>query len=62
VIATVVHNNQKNETTDLLPNQILLGHELMLHPSEGAPSNNEAAETWIKNVLEKRAQAIEAIN
>jgi hypothetical protein len=61
-IATVVHNNQKNETTSLLPNQILLGYELTLHPSEGTLSNNEAAETRIKSMIEKRTQAIDAIN
>jgi hypothetical protein len=52
-IAIVVHNNRKNETTGLSPNQILLGHELMLHPSQGTLSNNEVAETWIKNMMEK---------
>jgi hypothetical protein len=45
-----------------LPNQILLGYELTLHPKEGAPSNNEATETRIQNTIEKRAQAINAIN
>jgi hypothetical protein len=46
-IVTAVHNNQQNKTTGLLPNQILLGYKLMLHPEEGAPSNNEAAETRV---------------
>jgi hypothetical protein len=57
-----VHNNQKNETTRLSPNQILLGYKLTLQPEEGDPSNNEAAETRIQNMKEKRAQAIDAIN
>jgi hypothetical protein len=61
-IAMAVHNNQKNETTGLPPNQILLEYELMLHPSESTPLNNEATETWIKSMTEKRAQAINAIN
>jgi hypothetical protein len=45
-----------------LPNQILLGYELTLHPSQGTPSNNKVTETQIKNMMEKRAQAIDAIN
>jgi hypothetical protein len=61
-IAMAVHNNRKNETTRLSPNQILLGYELMLQPEEDNPSNNEAAETRIQNMKEKRVQAIDAIN
>jgi hypothetical protein len=61
-IVTVVHNNQKNETTGLSPNQILLGYELTLHPKEGVPSNNEAVEARVQNVIRKREQAIDAIN
>jgi hypothetical protein len=57
-----VHNNRKNETTGLSLNQILLGYELTLQPEEDNPSNNEAAETRIQNMKEKRAQAIDAIN
>jgi hypothetical protein len=57
-----VHNNWRNKTTRLSPNQILLGYELTLHPEEGALSNNEAAETRVQNAIEKRAQAIDAIN
>jgi hypothetical protein len=58
----VVHNNRKNETTGLSPNQILLGYELTLQPEEDTPSNNEAVETRVQNMREKRAQAIDAIN
>jgi hypothetical protein len=61
-IAMAVHNNQRNKTTRLSPNQILLGYELTLHPEEGAPSNNEAAETRVQNAMRKREQAIDAIN
>jgi hypothetical protein len=46
-MAMAVHNNQRNETTGLLPNQILLGYELTLQPEEDTPSNNEAMETRI---------------
>jgi hypothetical protein len=61
-IATAVHNNQRNETIGLSPNQILLGYELMLHSEEGVPLNNEAAETRVQNMIRKREQAIDAIN
>jgi hypothetical protein len=61
-MATVVHNNQRNEMTGLSPNQILLGYELTLQPEENAPSNNEAVEMQIQNMKEKRAQVIDAIN
>jgi transposase InsO family protein len=54
-IAMAVHNNRKNKTTRLSPNQILLGYELMLQPEEDNPSNNKAAEARIQNMKEKRA-------
>jgi hypothetical protein len=57
-----VHNNRKNETTGLSPNQILLGYEVTLQPEEDTPSNNEAVEMRVQNMKEKRAQAINAIN
>jgi transposase InsO family protein len=61
-IASAIHNNWRNETTGLSPNQILLGYETKLIPESEVPSNNEAAENRIRNMLEKRAQAIDAIN
>ena len=61
-IATAVHNNRRNETTDLSPNQILLGFETTLLPSETPPTNNEAAEQRLNLVHQKRLQAIDAIN
>ena len=51
-IATAVHNNQKNSTTSLLPNQILLGMEPILHPSEYHATNNEAAENRVRRMEE----------
>jgi len=61
-IASAVHNNRRNTTTGLSPNQILFGYEPTLAPSETPPSNNQAAEDRIKNMMEHRAQAIDAIN
>ena len=51
-IATAVHNNQKNSTTGLSPNQILLGLEPTLHPSEHYATNNEATENRVKRMEE----------
>jgi hypothetical protein len=61
-IAMAVHNNRRNETTGLSPNQILLGYKLTLQPEENTPLNNEAIETRVQNMNEKRVQAINAIN
>jgi len=51
-IASVVHNNWKNTTTGLSPNQILIGYKTTLIPSEMPPSNNQMVEDWIKNMME----------
>jgi len=61
-IASAVHNNRKNTTTGLSPNQILIGYETTLAPSEMPPSNNQTVEERIKDMMEHRAQAVDAIN
>ena len=61
-LASAVHNNRKNATTGLSPNQVLLGYETTLVPMEMPPSNNDLAEDQIKLLMEQRAQAIDAIN
>ena len=61
-IDTAVHNNQKNSTTGLSPNQILLGIEPTLHPSEHHGTNNEAAERRERSMEEAWEQATRAIN
>ena len=61
-IATAVHNNQKNSTTSISPNQILLGIEPTLHPSEHHKTNNEATEKRIERMEEAQEQATRAIN
>jgi hypothetical protein len=55
-IASAVHNNRRNATTGLSPNQILLGYEIKLLPSEQGTSNNQAVEDRLKQMMEKRAQ------
>ena len=52
-IASAVHNNWKNSTTRLSPNQILFGYETKMNPSEDTPSNNEAAQSRIKILIER---------
>jgi len=61
-IASAIHNNRKNITTGLSPNQILLGYEIKLIPSETSQSNNQLVEDWIKNVIEYQAQAMDTLN
>jgi hypothetical protein len=61
-LAMAVHNNRRNETTGLSPNQILLGYKTHLFPTTTPPSNNDMAQNRIQTMMEKRAQAIDAIN
>ena len=51
-IAIPVHNNQKNITTSLSPNQILLGIEPILHLSEHHKTNNKAMERKMERMEE----------
>ena len=50
-LASAVHNNRKNATTGLSPNQILIGYEPQLTPETSAPSNNDLAEEWIRKLM-----------
>ena len=43
-IATAIHNNRRNATTKLSPNQILLGYKTKLIPTGTGESTNEATE------------------
>jgi hypothetical protein len=61
-IATAVHNNRQNATTKLSPNQILLGYDVRLTPATMGESNNGLAEDRLRTMLERRQQAIEALN
>ena len=61
-ITTAVHNNRRNSTTGLSPNQILWGQEAMLNPEVNISSPNEAAEDRVKRLLEVQKTAIQAIN
>ena len=61
-IATAIHNNRQNATTKLLLNQILLGYETKLIPTETGESTNEATEQRLGTMIEKRLAAIDMIN
>jgi hypothetical protein len=61
-LATLVHNNQRNETTGLSPNLILLGYKPETALSEDTATNNEDTEKHINIMMERRQQAIWAIN
>jgi hypothetical protein len=61
-IATTAHNNRQNATTKLSPNQILLDYDTRLTPATMGKSNNGLAEDRLQTMLEKRQQAIEALN
>jgi len=57
-----VHNNQKNSTTGLSPNQIILGYDLKLNLAITTPSANETTEERIGLMEERRTQATAALN
>jgi hypothetical protein len=61
-LATAVHNNRRNETTKLSPNQILLGYDTILDPGVTPLSNNETAEERVQIMRKCWMQAIEALN
>ena len=61
-VTTAVHNNQRNSTTGLSPNQIPWGQEAMLNPEVNISSPNKATEDQVKRLLEVQKTAIQAIN
>jgi hypothetical protein len=61
-LALAVHNNRKNMTMGLSPNQILLRYEITLMLGTMPLTLNESAEERHHIMMERRAQVIEAIN
>jgi hypothetical protein len=61
-LAMAVHNNWKNTTTGLTPNQILWGYDIPLIPDSIPSSTNEMAERRIQQLTEYRKEAIDALN
>src|SRR5258708_19383668 len=62
LIATAVHNNRRNTTTGLSPNQILLGYETTLIPSSSNETNNQAALNQTARMTQTRAHPLKTIN
>src|SRR5260221_591616 len=61
-IATAVHNDRKNVTTGLSPNQILWGGEPHLMTSEGNDVKSQTVQERLGMMKERWLQAITAIN
>ena len=61
-LASAVHNNQRNSTTGLSPNQILLGYNIPLNPDLASSVINETAEEHVKLMEQRWAQATAALN
>ena len=60
--ASAVYNNQKNQTTRLSPNQILIGYDILLQTPNDVETNNTLVEWQIGIMNQRREQAIEALN
>ena len=61
-MVSAVHNNQRNQTTGLSPNQILIGYNIPLNTPNDVETNNMIVERWIRIMNQRRKQAIEALN
>jgi hypothetical protein len=61
-LALAIHNNRRNSTMGLSPNQILLGYDTTLNPGHMSPTTNESAKSCGHVMMEQQAQAIAAIN
>jgi len=62
VLASAVHNNQRNSTTGLSPNQVLLGYDILLNPDLVSSVINETAEECVKLMEQWWAQAAAGLN
>ena len=60
--ASAVHNNQRNQTTGLSPNQILIRYDVPLNTPNDVETNNMTVERQIGIMNQRREQAIEALN
>jgi hypothetical protein len=61
-IASAVHNDRVNSTLKMTPNQALLGYRPILYPNQVLGTNNQEAEARIDDLLQRRVQAMVAIN
>jgi hypothetical protein len=61
-IASTVHNDRVNQMLGISPSQALLGYNVTLTPKESTMMSNQSASDRIRNIMEKRVIAIDAIN
>ena len=59
---SAVHNNRRNQTTGLSPNQILISYDIPLQTLNDVKTNNALVEQQIGIINQRREQAIEALN
>ena len=61
-MVSAAHNNRRNQTTGLSPNQILIGYDIPLQTPNDVETNNALVEWRIRIMNQRREQAIEALN
>jgi len=61
-LASAVHNNRRNSTTSLSPNQVLLGYNIPLNLELVLSVINETVEECVKLMEQRWAQATVALN
>ncbi len=61
-LATLVHNNARNATTNLIPNQLLNGLEPAITPDQSAGANNPTVELRVNQLRQWRIQAMKVLN
>jgi len=61
-LTTLVHNNSKNTTTGLVPNQLLIGREPPIMLAQGEGSDNPLAEQRVRELGKRRTMATQALN
>ncbi len=61
-LATLIHNNAQNATTNLVPNQLLNGLEPTITPNQGEGSDNPTVELRVDQLRQQRIQVMKALN
>jgi hypothetical protein len=61
-LTSAIHNNQRNSTTGLLTNQILLGYDIALNLRDTSSTTIELAKECNHIMIEQWAQVIEVLN
>src|SRR6266851_7960259 len=61
-LATLVHNNAQNVTTNLIPNQLLNSLEPMITPDQSMGTDNLTVELRVNQLRQQRVQVTKALN